>query len=593
VTKRTRFRSLGSQTKHTIDFSLIPAVIILIEFSVLITQLSSSPAASFWNLFLLRFIHTVTMISISMLVSQIYIWSKRPDLNYRTLAITGVLVLAIGDVIHSYLAGLLDIELVDFYRRVGIITVQGIIWFPAIMLVLGYRKEIIRSFQDYKQRLIIETRLRSRTSKEIRKLGKDMRAQIREELYEKCGGIRGAMADISSSSGTLANQTVAIRQILTGDGLREFSRRLERVKPVRAVRFGSVFFTNSLFLLFQQFGILYASTVRSAPLGKWDHILVLIGIATPPFLYFHSFAELLFSIPILFGAVYVCATVITRIQASDFPMIRRFSPVLIFLTGLLPLATDSMWQLAFGDTRSQVPIAISAIALPIAYFIFMGIFQVLRPSALLLIDAGQLKASKALQKEVSKIVSNEFMGNVSHQWAVYIHGKILTRLASISLKLESASKAEDTQAFSDALQALNSLLSAPDAEFEEESKDLQTELKSRIEPWSGLLTITLSISPELKSIQNPRVKDLGQVVEELISNSIRHGKATRINLELTRTDASDLAIIALDDALVAPTEQATIAGLGTRIFNLASDGRWSITRVGLSTEFRLAMGMDS
>jgi signal transduction histidine kinase len=536
--------------------------------------------------------HTVTMISISMLVSQIYIWTKRPALSYRTLAITGVLVLALGDVIHSYLASSLGIELVDLYRRIGIIALQGVIWFPAIMLVLGYRKEIIRSFQDYKQRLIIETRLRSRTSKEFRTLGKDTRAQIREELYEKCRGIRDSIAEISSASSALATKALAMRPILAGDELRQFSRRLESFESIRAGRSGSGYFTNSLFLLFQQFRILYASTVRSAPLGKWAYILVLIGIATPPFLYFHSFAELLFSIPILLGAVYVSATFVTKVQAIDTPGARRFSSVLVFLTGLLPFATDSAWQLVFGDPRTQVPVAISAVAVPITYFIFMEIFQVLRPSALMLIDTDQLRASKALQEDVSEIVSSEFTGALSHQWAVYIHGKILTRLASVSLKLESASKAEDSEAFSEAIQTLTSLLSAPDAEFEEESKDLQAELKSRIEPWAGLLTISLIISPELKLVKNPRVKDLGQVVEELISNSIRHGKATRINLKILQSDESTIQIIALDDALVAPTESETTAGLGTRIFNLASDGRWSITRVGPSTEFALSMGMD-
>jgi two-component sensor histidine kinase len=593
VTKSTLFPSLGSQTKHTIDFSLVPAVIILIEFSVLITQLASSQSTSFGDLFLLRLIHTVTMISISMLVSQIYIWTKRPALSFRTLAITGVLVLALGDLTHSYLASSLAIELVDFYRRVGIVAVQGVIWFPAIMLVLGYRKEIIRSFQDYKQRLIIETRLRSRTSRDFQKLGKETRAQIRQELYEKCKEIRDSIAKISISSETLAHQAMAIRDVLAGDGLRQFSRRLESFEAIRAGRFGSGYYTNSLFLLFQQFRILYASTLRSAPLGKWAYIFVLIGIAIPPFLYFHSFAELLFSIPILLGAAYVSATIVTKVQASDSPGARRLSSVMVFLTGLLPFATDSVWQLVFGDPRTQVPVVISAVALPIAYVLFMEIFQVLRPSALLLIETNQLRASKALQKEVLGIVSNEFQGNLSHQWAVYIHGKILTRLASISLKLDSASKAEDTQAFGEALQTLTSLLSAPDAEFEEESKDLQAELKSRIEPWSGLLTITLSISPDLKSIQSPRVKDLGQVVEELISNSIRHGKATRIDLKISHSEGADIQITALDDATVSPSESANNAGLGTRIFNLASDGRWSIAQVGSSTEFRLTMGMDS
>jgi two-component sensor histidine kinase len=592
VTKRILFPSLGSQTKHTIDFSLVPAVIILIEFSVLITQLSSSPITSFSDLFLLRLIHTVTMISISMLVSQLYIWTKRPALSYRTLAITGVLVLAIGDVIHSYLAGSLGIELVDLYRRIGIVAVQGVIWFPAMMLVLGYRKEIIRNFQDYKQRLIIETRLRSRTSKEFKALGKDTRAQIREELYEKCREMKDSIAKISNSSMTLSNKALEMRPILAGDGLREFSRRLESFESIRAGRFGSSHDTNSLFLLFQQFRILYASTVQSAPLGKWAYILVLIGIAAPPFLYFHSFSEILVSIPVLLIAVYVSSTIVTKTQTIDSPIARTSSSVLIFLTGLLPFATDLGWQLVFGDPRTQVPLVITAVALPITYFLFMEVFQVLRPSALKLIQSNQLRASKALQKEISSIVALEYEGNLSHHWAVYIHGKILTRLASLSLKLESASKAGDTKTFVQTIETLTSLLSTPDAEFEEEARDLQEELKSRLEPWRGLLKTTLRISPELKTLQGPRVRDLGQVIEELISNSIRHGKATRIDLRVTPLEGKDLQIIALDDALVSPAETESPAGLGTRIFNLASDGRWSISRVGSSTEFRLTMGMD-
>ena len=35
------------------------------------------------------------------------------------------------------------------------------------------------------------------------------------------------------------------------------------------------------------------------------------------------------------------------------------------------------------------------------------------------------------------------------------------------------------------------------------------------------------------------------------------------------------------------------SGLGTHIFNLASDGRWSIKRVGSTTEFRLTMTLES
>jgi two-component sensor histidine kinase len=107
-----------------------------------------------------------------------------------------------------------------------------------------------------------------------------------------------------------------------------------------------------------------------------------------------------------------------------------------------------------------------------------------------------------------------------------------------------------------------------------------------------LLDISLSIDPDLKSIQNPRVRDLGEVIEELISNSIRHGKAKRINLRVTRLDQKDIEIAASDDATIAPSKDFQNIGLGTRIFNLASDGRWSIQRVGHATHFKLTMGIE-
>jgi two-component sensor histidine kinase len=137
------------------------------------------------------------------------------------------------------------------------------------------------------------------------------------------------------------------------------------------------------------------------------------------------------------------------------------------------------------------------------------------------------------------------------------------------------------------------LLSTPDAEFEEESTDLETEINSRLKPWIGLLDINLYVDPDLKSIRNPRVRDLGEVIEELISNSIRHGKAKKIELKVLRAGHKDIEITALDDAVVQPPEFTIRSGLGTRIFNLVSDGRWSITRSGSSTEFRLIMGIEA
>jgi two-component sensor histidine kinase len=136
-------------------------------------------------------------------------------------------------------------------------------------------------------------------------------------------------------------------------------------------------------------------------------------------------------------------------------------------------------------------------------------------------------------------------------------------------------------------------LKDPDAEFEFVISDLQKEVTSRLDPWVGLLDIDLYIDPALESVQTPRVRDLAEVIEELISNSIRHGKAKKIELRVVRSGAKDVEIVAIDDSTMSPSSAEKKSGLGTHIFNLASDGRWSIKRVGSTTEFRLTMTLES
>ena len=583
--------SLILKNKHNVDFALVPLAIIVIEFSVFIIQLSSEPNINFGNLILLRVIHTIAMIAISSLVSQLYRILKKPALSYQTLAITAILVLIPGDIIHAYFASVLQIELVSIYRRIGIILIQGSFWFPAIMIVLGYRREIIEQFKVYGQRLITETRLRSRTSDEFQALGKEIQTRIREELNELCSALKDSLTIVRNSSVTLLERNLNTRAILTGEDLRKFSRRLESFQDSKS---RPVFISKdqrSLILLAQQFRALYAAAVLKAPLGIWAYVTVLIALATPPFIYFHSFLELLFSIPVLVILIFISASIISRIQRIDSARARNISSVLIFLSGGLPFAIDSTWQITNPDPRAQVPLLVTAVALPLTYYMFMEVFQVLRPRALRLIENNDLRAGKALQNQITKTVTEEFSHNLSHQWAVFIHGKILTRLAATALKLETVAKQENRKAFDEALETLEPLLADPAAEFDETPRNLQAEVIARLEPWQGLLEINLFIDPALKSLNNARVRDLGEVMEELLSNSIRHGKAKKINLRLVPSGTNEIEIISTDDSTVELTSKSQNAGLGTRIFNLASDGRWTITRQKSATEFRLTMAL--
>ena len=129
---------------------------------------------------------------------------------------------------------------------------------------------------------------------------------------------------------------------------------------------------------------------------------------------------------------------------------------------------------------------------------------------------------------------------MSHQWATYIHGKILTRLAATSLKLEQAVGNNDVESFDSGLKNLQLILDDPTKEFEQDQMNLKDEIASRLDPWQGLITLKLSVDPALEGVANDRVKDLGEVIEEVISNSVRHGGSQNISISITSSDHPDI-----------------------------------------------------
>ena len=589
---RPILQGLRSEIKHKIDFSLVPLGIIIIEYSVFTTQLSKDQYSSLRNLILLRVLHTLIMITFAAILSQIFIRLKRTELNYRTLAITGTLVIGLGDFIHRFMGPALGVELVSADRRVGIILLQGCFWFPAFIIVGSKRTEIFQHFKEYEKRLIIATRARSRKSEEFVSIQMGLQDRIRQELAASCKALIDSISQVRNRSGNLDGENLAIQPHLLGDELRKLSMKLETFGSEQQ---GTTILgqnVRSVNLLIKQFRILYATTARSTPLSRSAYALVLLALITPPIINYSSLPEALIAYPIMILVIYIAAHVISKVLASNSPHALRNSSILIYLTGFLPMISNLLGQVINPDPNTRYPIYITGLTVPISYYIFIKVLQVLHPHALELIRNDELKASEALQEAVTKVVSDEFSHALSHRWAIFIHGKILTRLAATALKLETASQAGDSQSFNTAVDSLLNLLKNPDAEFEQKITVLETEVSSRLNPWLGLLDVDLHIDQELMSVRNERVRELGEVIEEIISNSMRHGKAQKVDLRVIKSGERDIQIIAVDNATIAPPEFQGRYGLGTRIFNLASDGRWSITRVESGTEFKLTMAIE-
>jgi signal transduction histidine kinase len=583
---------LNTKTPYKVDFALVPAAIVLIEFSIFITQFSGEINNSLSNLVLMRIIHTLGMVLTAILVWKGFQKFNKSELNFQTLAITGVLFSLVGDLTHGLLASIFDIELVSFYRRLGIILIQGSLWFPAFVIIGGYRKEIFQQFQEYENRLVTATRFRGRTSNEFRELQGEIQRDIQNEFFATCMELKNELDENMHAGSNISEQFSAIKPHLSGEKLRTFSRLLESSTSGNDAKTLLFRYRHSIILFFQQFRLVYTSAVQKAPLRKKSYSLMLIALVTPTLINFYTITEFMISYPVLLILIFAFSNLIIKTQKRDSPNAIRNGSILIFITGFLPMVIKLIWLRISYDPQSVFSIIFTALALPLIYFISVELLQVLRPSALALIRNDELRANKSLENKVRNVIREEFARNLSHEWAVFIHGKILTRLAAISLKLEFAVKAGDSHTFNETMQSLLSFLDSPDADFHTEVCDLETEIDSRLSPWRGLIEVSVRIDESIKSMRHSRVREVGQVIEELISNSIRHGKASKIDLRISSSGVGVLEISSEDNSLVAPPKINRNFGLGTVIFNLASDGRWSIAREGSSTKFRLAMEIE-
>jgi hypothetical protein len=347
---------------------------------------------------------------------------------------------------------------------------------------------------------------------------------------------------------------------------------------------------RSLNLISKQFNILYNFTARKAPVPAWVYTLLTFALLLPNYINFFSLLQVLITLPGLLVIQLIAIQINKTLRHGGKYAILQTN-FLTLLIGLLPFIEMILLSTLVPDLTEKFPIVIIGVFYPLGFFVYMRFVQIIQPAAIRAIKGDEIYASPSLKEAISNIVKDEFKQSMSHQWATFIHGKILTRLAATSLKLEQAVVNDDINNFDIGLANIKSVLSDPTREFEQSSFDLKSEISSRLDPWEGLIAINFKTDPELADISNERVKDLGEVIEEIISNSVRHGGSQNISINITSVGHPDIQVVIEDDAVNPLPSIPSRVGLGTKILNLVSDGRWSISRNGAKTTVKLTMSL--
>ena len=576
--------------KISIDFSAIPAGIFLLEASSFLTEFLKSHVAELWRLSLARAIHFIFLLTITYLTRRFFKLKKIDELYFSQIILLGLFLGSLSLTAYHLTFDLLNIPTFTIPHTIIVVILHGSFWFPILMVIGGSRTEIINAFNGYEERLLIQTRKSFKKSVDFQIKQKQIENEIRSELITQSSQINNLISKIDTSH-DLIEINNNVQKILSGKELRTLSLKLGN--SVNNNSQSTILGQNlhSLLMVSKQFRILYRATAKSAPLLPVFYVGLLVALTLPAYINFFTVVEILKSLPLLALLAYILARLNVKVLKSASNNAILKSSLLILLIGYLPFILNQIGQQIDTNPNTSFPLFITGITFPFGYHFLIRFLQIIQPRAISLMQGDQLQASKSLQIAINNIVTEELIQTTSHRWAVYIHGKVLTKLAATSLKLEQSMLTNDRDAFITALTNIQKLLDNPAENFDETPLTLENEIRTRLNPWEGLLDISIHIDPSLVSIQNERIRNLGEAVEEIISNSIRHGGAQKITLKIAPINQIEIQVLVEDDAVNKPSLSPVRVGLGTRIFNLVSDGRWSLTHNGFNGQFKMIVAI--
>lgn len=229
---------------------------------------------------------------------------------------------------------------------------------------------------------------------------------------------------------------------------------------------------------------------------------------------------------------------------------KQSSLTFILLMGLIPVPLADLMMPLLGLERMLFPLSAATVVGPIAIMVLLVV-----ESCINLVEQDR----QMLNQHFARQLQNE--GDFSPAaLASYLHNSLQSELTGIAYRLEAAAvnpNSPESRATLEKLGALiNRSISQDFANFEEAPL---LRLERMVEAWDGIAEVSYQIDDACKL--NPRhLNTLVQIIEEATTNSVRHGKAKNIDVQITRVGSLSRVEITTD-----ATEPKQIAtGFGSK-----------------------------
>jgi signal transduction histidine kinase len=273
-----------------------------------------------------------------------------------------------------------------------------------------------------------------------------------------------------------------------------------------------------------------------------------------------------------FGILKVVATFISKNEDKDYGLLNSLVIILLMVVPMLGvkiLATIELIHIFDNGYRNFyglyiIMVAVTALTLYLIQSTFLSSIEL----------RNNLKDTLRSQSLEERVISNEIT-RVSEKWAKHIHGRLQSDLVIQAHRLQKAQELGDATGIESSIEHILSILRNPEHGLELPKPSFQDELQKRENLWSALVEVVIESSLADDQVRFVETIAVGECVEELISNAVRHGKANRIEIQISREERQTILISAIDDGVGMTTPKP---GLGFHLFDHLSRGNWDTGR---------------
>ncbi len=264
-------------------------------------------------------------------------------------------------------------------------------------------------------------------------------------------------------------------------------------------------------------------------------------------------------------------------ESKNYLKRRNIAFVMVMLVINMPILLALNYYLNSANYTSLANLVQVQISTTITY-----IFLIFVGSIVMTVQENRATALELIREIISEqtlatMIEGGIAASTQSEYAQYLHAEVQSQLMACKLLLLKAAESDFTLMSPEVTQKVLTRLELLKQPYEKKPDRIPTvRLQELKKTWKGLAKINFDLPPELSKVsRNGEI--IAQLIEELIVNAIRHGKAKNITVS-AQVEGGRCLISVLDDGRLKSTKKS---GLGSTLFEVfAPDWKLSATSQG-------------